>query len=121
MGKIKSVYATAEFWAGTIERAVKTAAQAALAFLATAGAGILDWDWLAVISITGGAVCLSLLTSLADPARTIVADPEVVFKPAPAPVDDDDDWILPKDYKHGDGDIWRGRHVKPANSDREAR
>ncbi|MBD3689886.1 hypothetical protein H8R18_01375 [Nanchangia anserum] len=69
----ESVYADRRFWAGLVERAIKTAAQAALALLATAGAGVLEWDWLALASVTGGAVVLSVLTSLADPTRTTQA------------------------------------------------
>lgn len=69
MGKSQSIYATSGFWVGVVERAVKTGAQAGLAFLATAGAGVLDWDWVALASVTAAAVVLSILTSLADPTR----------------------------------------------------
>lgn len=72
-----SVYTTSEFWAGLAERAIKTAAQAALSFLATAGAGILEWDWRGLLSITAAALLASILTSLATPTQAM-ASPLVV-------------------------------------------
>lgn len=67
---METLYFRRGFWVGLLERAIKTAAQAALAFLTTAGAGVLDWDWTALASITAAAVVFSVLTSLADPSRT---------------------------------------------------
>lgn len=85
------IYATASFWAGLAERAIKTAAQAALAFLATAGAGVLDWDFKALASVTAAAVILSILTSLATPTQATAAN-LTIHTPStpdePQPLDD---------------------------------
>jgi hypothetical protein len=55
---------TAWFKAAAI-RAGKTAAQTAVALIGTAAAGLLEIDWLAVVSGSGLAALLSLLTSVA--------------------------------------------------------
>ena len=62
-----SVYATKSFWAGTFERAVKTAAQSLIAVIGTGTLGILDVDWLTALSVAGLATVLSVLTSVAQP------------------------------------------------------
>jgi hypothetical protein len=46
------------------ERAVKTFAQAAIAFLGAGTVGLFAIDWAAMISVAGGAAFLSLLTSV---------------------------------------------------------
>lgn len=68
------MYTKATFWAGTAERAVKTAAQTLVA-LVTVGMTIWSVDWAQAIGVTATAVVLSVLTSLADPraADTAVA------------------------------------------------
>lgn len=53
-----------DFWAYAGERAVKTFAQAGLAFLGTGAVGIFTLDWTGLISIAGGAALLSILTSI---------------------------------------------------------
>lgn len=113
--RLKSIYTSGAFWAGLIERAIKTAAQAALAFLATAGAGVLEWDWLALASITGGAVVLSVLTSLADPTRAANAETVAWVTPPPGPAvsphpDTEAAFRLPETYTPGDADIWHRPH-----------
>lgn len=60
------MYTKATFWAGTAERAVKTAAQTLVA-LVTVGMTIWSVDWAQAIGVTATAVVLSVLTSLADP------------------------------------------------------
>lgn len=55
---------TPAFWAFSGERAVKTFAQAALATLGTGTVGLLTIDWVNVLSISGGAALLSILTSI---------------------------------------------------------
>lgn len=54
-----------KFWKGTLERAIRTAAQAALALLSTDVAGILDVDWVQAASVSALAAFLSVLMSIA--------------------------------------------------------
>lgn len=54
-----------EFWQYSGERAIKTFAQAALAYLGTGTVGVLALDWTGLFSIAGGAALLSILTSIA--------------------------------------------------------
>lgn len=69
-----SEYVTASFWKRTVERAVKTAAQTAVAFLGADAFDFIDLnDWQELGSVVGMAAVLSILTSLAS-AR--VGDPE---------------------------------------------
>ena len=58
-------YFTKEFWDYAGERAVKTAAQTLLASIGTT-ALLHEVDWVAVLSITGMATLLSVLTSVAN-------------------------------------------------------
>ena len=53
-----------QFWAFSGERAIKTFAQAALATLGTGTVGLLTIDWVNLLSISGGAALLSILTSV---------------------------------------------------------
>jgi len=66
-------WATWAFWGDAVERAVRTAAQAALGVIGAGTIGLLDVDWPTVGSVAGLAVVVSLLMSLAagnsgDPA-----------------------------------------------------
>lgn len=61
-----SVLATGAFWAATLERCVKTAAQAAVALLTTNVTGILEVDWAQAGSVVGLATVVSVLTSIAS-------------------------------------------------------
>ena len=54
-----------KFWIDTIERAVKTAAQAAIAVIGTSTL-LGDIDWAVILSTIGVAALLSLLTSIAS-------------------------------------------------------
>lgn len=47
-----------------LERAAKTVAQAALAVLGTGAVGVLDVDWVHVLSVSALAGVMSLLTSV---------------------------------------------------------
>lgn len=58
-------WATGAFWADTFERAVRTAAQAALGVIGAEQLGLLDVDWSVAGSVAGLAAVVSLLTSVA--------------------------------------------------------
>ena len=55
---------SAPFWLAALERSIKTIAQTAAALLVAAGSGILDADWIAVISVAAMAGLVSILTSV---------------------------------------------------------
>jgi hypothetical protein len=87
-----SVLVTRAFWAATLERAVKTAAQAALALIGVAGVTPADLDWKEIALGAGFGALASLLTSIAS-SGVGNAGPslssEVLTPPAPAiPADD---------------------------------
>jgi hypothetical protein len=70
------------------ERAVKTAAQSAVAVLGVGAVGLLDVDWTNVASISGAAAVLSILTSIASNGFGLGANdgtasmvPEIVSAP----------------------------------------
>lgn len=67
-----SVYASSSFWAGAAERAIKTAAQALLSVV-TVGAAIWGLDWVQGVGLALTAAVVSVLTSIADPARADAA------------------------------------------------
>lgn len=62
--------ASGPFWLATVERAVKTTAQAAVATLTAGVVGILDVDWATVGSVSALAGVVSVLTSIATGAAT---------------------------------------------------
>lgn len=55
---------TVSFWQNVIERAIKTAAQAALLAVGGSIANILSLDWSVLAGAAGGGALLSILTSL---------------------------------------------------------
>lgn len=55
---------TRHFAAQSTERAVKTFAQSAAALLVGNGVGLLDVDWVGVLSVAGLAAVVSVLTSV---------------------------------------------------------
>jgi hypothetical protein len=57
---------TVGFWKGACERAVKTAAQTAVAFFVIGETGVADVDWATVGGISLVAAIVSVLTSLAS-------------------------------------------------------
>ena len=52
------------YWACAGERAVKTVAQVALATIGVTAAGIIEVDWVQVLSVSALAGIMSLLTSV---------------------------------------------------------
>jgi hypothetical protein len=54
-----------EFWSYAGERAIKTVAQAAIAFLGSGSMGLFTIDWASLASVSLGAGFLSILTSVA--------------------------------------------------------
>ena len=52
------------FWKDAVERAIKTAAQAAVALMTSGATGILDVDWMNILSVSALAFVTSVLTSL---------------------------------------------------------
>lgn len=56
---------TAAFWKATIERMIRTFAQAVLALLGGDGLGLLDVDWGQALSVGGLAAVVALLTAVA--------------------------------------------------------
>lgn len=55
-----------EFAKATLERAVKTFAQSAVALLTANATGLLDVDWAQLASVSGLAAVVSVLTSIAS-------------------------------------------------------
>lgn len=55
-----------EFWSYAGERAVKTVAQAAIAFLGSGSLGLFSVDWAGLASVSLGAGLLSVLTSIVN-------------------------------------------------------
>lgn len=60
-----SKYANRKFWVDTFDRAVSTVAQAAVAVLTADVTGLLDVDWVQMLSVSGLAGAVSVLTSVA--------------------------------------------------------
>ncbi len=54
------------FWKATAIRAIKTVCQTAVALIGSGAVGILDVDWLSVLSVSALAGIVSVLTSIAN-------------------------------------------------------
>lgn len=61
---------TGDFWRAAIERSLKSVAYSGSALLIGGGTGLLDTDWIAVISVAGMSGLLSILGSIASDAAT---------------------------------------------------
>lgn len=61
---------TKDFWVDALERAIRTACQAALSAGVVGGVGLFDVDWLNVCGIALVAAIASVLTSVASSGRT---------------------------------------------------
>jgi hypothetical protein len=63
---------TKEFWLGyALERALKTVAQSAVAFIGTGSIGLFEIDWTSLVSVSLGAGFLSILTSVISAGRKV--------------------------------------------------
>jgi hypothetical protein len=69
---------TKNFWKQTLERLIKTFAQAILALITGNGLGIVDVNWGRVLSVAGLAALASLLTSIASSGIGQKNDPSAV-------------------------------------------
>jgi hypothetical protein len=69
---------TVEFWARAAERAVKTAAQTAVALIGANAVDVLAVDWAQLASVSVGAAFVSVLTSIAGTGVGDPADPSLV-------------------------------------------
>lgn len=71
---------TKAFWRGAAERGVKTFAQTLAAVFVVGTTGLLDVNWVSVLSIAGAAALASVLTSIgsadfvAGPATAVVEE-----------------------------------------------
>lgn len=72
---------TKEFWVDVLERAIRTACQAALSAGVVGGVGLFDVDWLNVGSIALVAAIASVLTSIASSGRTDSISPASFVSP----------------------------------------
>lgn len=61
---------TADFWKATLERAIKTFAQAVVALFGAGAVGLFDADWTGALSVGGMAAVVSVLTSVGSAAAT---------------------------------------------------
>ena len=61
---------TKDFWIDTLERAIRTACQAALSAGVIGGVGLFEVDWLNVCGIALVAAIASVLTSVASSGKT---------------------------------------------------
>jgi Putative lactococcus lactis phage r1t holin len=68
------------FWADALERAAKTACQAALATLGLGSVDVLSTNWIGVLSVGAGAAVVSILTSVASEPRSGTLSPASVVK-----------------------------------------
>ena len=59
-----------DFWTAVCERGIKTLAQSAAAALIAAGTGIIETDWIGILSISLMAAVVSVLTSIGTGAVT---------------------------------------------------
>lgn len=57
---------TKAFWKGAGERAIKSAAQSLTVVWGANGVGVLDTDWKGTLSLTGGYVLASIMTSIGN-------------------------------------------------------
>ena len=76
------------WWRAAGIRAIKTAAQTAVALIGTGAVGFTDLDWARIASVAGVAAVLSLLTSIAG-LPEVKAETDLSGEPADPDVYDD--------------------------------
>jgi hypothetical protein len=74
----ESMMFTAYFWKSTLERAIKSFAQALLAVLGVGQVSVLDVSWLTALSTAAMAGLLSVLTSIGSSTIGPSRDPSLV-------------------------------------------
>lgn len=57
---------TANFWRGAAERGIKTFAQTAVGFFVVGTTGLLELNWVSLVSVSGAAALASVLTSIGN-------------------------------------------------------
>lgn len=85
------------FWMDAAERMVKTVCEVALALIGTGMVGIMDVDWLNLLSVCVMAALVSLLSSIASSVKTdTVSGASLVSNRAPVvePLSDDEQSTL---------------------------
>lgn len=71
---------TKEFWKGLLERAIKTLAQSMAGLLAGNTIGLLDVDWVNILSISGLITLASVLTSIGNADFTAGAEETNIYE-----------------------------------------
>ena len=72
---------TTVFWRDAAERALKTAAQSALATFGVGAVDIMSTNWVGALSVGGGAAIVSVLMSLASEPRGGTLSPASAVRP----------------------------------------
>lgn len=88
---------TKDFWVDTLERAIRTACQAALSAGVVGGVGLFQVDWLNVCGVALVAAIASVLTSVASSGKT--------------------DSISPASFATSDKAKVTGKHIKDTNNE----
>lgn len=101
------------WWKAALIRAIKTMAQTAVALIGTQAAGILDVDWIAVLSASALAGVLSMLTSVAGLPEVEVEPSE--FEKALA---ENNIPIMDEDHIDGIGGSYSPRLKAPSATDK---
>lgn len=70
---------TLAFWKGTAERGLKTFAQSLAGLLVANTTGLLDVNWVSVVSVAGLVTLASVLTSIGS-ADFVAGEPKLVLE-----------------------------------------
>jgi hypothetical protein len=72
---------TLAFFKGAAERAIKTGAQTLAGYFVIGTTGVLDFDWVAALSVTAAAMVASLVTSIGN-AEFVAGPPTAIVEVA---------------------------------------